>query len=126
MSQIKTTLDWARDYVEKGFSVIPLKENDVIPLEEFSWEEYQDRKPTDEELRTWFGNGSQYNIGIITGEISDIVTVDLDGHEAIKFASENDFPQTPRTILDKVINETFLSILNRVYYRIFLLKNKGG
>jgi hypothetical protein len=87
MLQERTTLDWARDYIKKGFSVIPLIKGGEEPPEKFALKEYQKRKPTDEELQQWFGNGSNFNIGIVTGEISGIVVLDLDidGDEAIEF-----------------------------------------
>ncbi len=61
----ESTLDWARYYVEKGFSVIPLKRRSKTPALK-SWKEYQFRLPTDEELQQWFGDG-KHNIGIVTG-----------------------------------------------------------
>lgn len=90
---IKSTLQHARDYVKKGFSVIPLKPRGKEPIIS-SWKEYQERYPTDEELVKWF-NGSQNNIGVVTGRISGIVVVDLDSEAAIRFSKENDFGITP-------------------------------
>ena len=43
-----TILEWARFYKSKGFSVIPLKYKNKIPVIE--WKEYQTRIATDEEL----------------------------------------------------------------------------
>jgi len=88
------TIEYAKSYVKQGFSVIPLKPRDKRPAIE-SWKDYQTRKATEEELEQWFGNGSQVNIGIVTGKISGIAVVDLDSEEAIQFAKENHFPQTP-------------------------------
>ena len=51
---------------------------------------------------------------------------DADKYVMFSYARNSCYRNHDRYILDKVINETFLSILNRVYYRIFLLKNKGG
>jgi archaellum biogenesis ATPase FlaH len=88
------TIEYAKAYVSKGFSVIPLKPEDKRPAIE-SWKDYQTRKAAKKELEEWFGNGSQNNIGIVTGKISGIAVVDLDSEEAIQFAKENHFPQTP-------------------------------
>lgn len=108
-------LDVARQYVAKGLSVIPLLPFDktpdyrVLPQKEVggrlvwrdangnetfenigipksSWETYQTRYATDEELKTWFGEGSR-NIGIVCGTISGVVVVDLDGPAGISEAN---------------------------------------
>lgn len=94
MAELKTTLDYARWYVSKGFSVIPLKPKSKIPALD-SWKEFQTRRPTDEELNKWFGNGSNNNIGIVTGKISGLAVIDFDSQKAVQFAKDNNFPQTP-------------------------------
>lgn len=91
---LKSTLDYARMYVSKGYPVIPIKYKDKEPAT-LSWKEYQDRLPTDEELISWFADGSKYNIAIVTGRVSGIVAVDLDSPKAVKFAKVNNFPLSP-------------------------------
>ncbi len=87
-------LNHARFYLSKGFSVIPVKLKDKRPALP-SWLEYQNRLPTDKELVEWFGNGTEKNIGIVTGKISGIVAVDLDSNRAVEFAKANNFPLSP-------------------------------
>lgn len=94
----KTLLEYARYYVSKGFSVIPLMPRDKKPA--VSWTDYQNRKPTEEELVEWFSSGEK-NIGIVTGKISGIVVIDLDSDEAQNFAKSNHFPPTPNVITRK-------------------------
>ncbi len=66
-------------YLERyGFSVIPLGRNSKRPAIE--WEPFQRRRPTLEELDAWFTNGDA-NIGIVTGAISGLVVLDIDGPE---------------------------------------------
>jgi putative DNA primase/helicase len=89
-----TTFENAKNYVSRGFSVIPLKPKGKKPAIK-SWTPFQARKPTDEELQKWFGNGSNSNIGIVTGKISGIAVVDLDSKKAVKFADKN-FEKTPK------------------------------
>lgn len=88
-----STLSWAKFYLDHGFSVIPLRPKKKNPS--IDWTEYQKRRPTIEEIEEWFSEGD-YNIGVITGEISGIVVVDLDSEEAIKFAEDNKFPNSPK------------------------------
>ena len=91
--QLSTLLGWAMRYKDKGFSVIPLKPKGKAPAIS-SWVEYQDRIATDEELKKWFGNCSENNIGIVTGKISGIDVLDLDSQEAVQYAKEYKFTQT--------------------------------
>lgn len=89
-----TNLDIARGYLQRGFSVIPLQPKGKVPAIE-SWKPYQINKATENVFLEWFGNGNQYNIGIVTGKISGIVVVDLDNEYALRFTQQNNFPITP-------------------------------
>ncbi len=86
-------LDQARNYLERGFSLIPLGRNKRPVIT--SWLEFQERRPTKEEVEEWFGNGAANNIGIVTGKISGLTVVDLDTPEAVQFALIHNFPGTP-------------------------------
>ncbi len=88
------TLNFAKKYKSEGFSVIPLIPKGKKPAIT-SWTEYQNRIATDDELEKWFGNGSKYNIGIVTGKISKIDVLDFDSQEAIQYAKNHKFPETP-------------------------------
>jgi len=68
-----------------GFSVIPVN-FDKKPLLE--WKEYQRRRPTLKELYQWFYK-DQKNIAIVTGRISDLIVLDIDGEEGQQSLKEN-------------------------------------
>jgi len=55
-----------------GLSVIPIAPKAKTPLVE--WEEYQHRKPSQEELIEWWNrfwtNGNQSNTGVVYGQVS--------------------------------------------------------
>lgn len=72
-------LDQAIKYLEIGFSVIPIRHGDKKPL--IKWEEYQKRKATIAELISWWTTYPNANIGIVTGEISNLFVVDVDTEE---------------------------------------------
>jgi Bifunctional DNA primase/polymerase, N-terminal len=74
------TLEAALSYVEgDGLSVIPLRPGDKRPAIP-SWERFQRERPSEDEITSWFGWGDN-NLGIVTGEISGLVVVDLDGDD---------------------------------------------
>jgi len=72
----------ARSYVAKGVSVIPVGRPDAKGSKKLpwisEWKTFQTRKPTDEELAGWFGKNKDWGIAIITGEISNLVVIDVD------------------------------------------------
>jgi hypothetical protein len=76
------TLAFALKYVKQGLSVIPLKRGTKIPLLS-SWEPYQRKLASNEQIEVWFSNGhAENNIAIVTGTISCIIAFDNDGEEA--------------------------------------------
>jgi hypothetical protein len=90
----KSILRWAKEYVYKfGYSVIPVG-RDKKPI--IDWKEYQTRYPTDEELEAWFSDGKN-NIAIVTGPISEIAVLDIDGEEGEESIKQNRLylPPTP-------------------------------
>ena len=83
----------ALQYHSEGLCVIPVREREKMPALA-SWEEYQTRCSTEQEIRTWFGNGNRYNVGIIHGPISNnYVTIDLDHDGGLYDALQGQFPQ---------------------------------
>lgn len=62
-------------------SVIPIGK-DKKPL--INWKEYQTRKATEQEIKSWFEKWPEANIGIVTGEISNIAVVDVEAGGSIE------------------------------------------
>ena len=74
-----TMLEAALQYARKGYSIIPVK-RDKTPF--IKWEPYQNRKASEEEIRSWFKKFPDANIAIVTGEISNLFVVDTDNQQA--------------------------------------------
>ena len=74
-------MNTALHYLRMGFSVIPLEPRGKKPL--IQWAEYQKRLATEDEVRGWWAKTPDANIGIVTGKVSGIGVVDLDGPEGI-------------------------------------------
>lgn len=81
------TLEAALEYLEMGWSVIPLhgKKPAVLPNgRAFSWARYQTVRAFPSHVHKWHSDGLLQNVGIVCGAVSDnLVVVDLDGESAV-------------------------------------------
>jgi len=78
------SLDAALKYGKLGFSIIPCN-TDKKPL--VQWQKYQKEKAPEEQIKNWWKQWSDANIGIVTGVISELAVIDIDteeGKEAIQ------------------------------------------
>ena len=66
-----------KKYINLGWSIIPVEPKGKKPLIE--WKEFQTRRASEVELRSWLQKWPEMNLGIVTGNISNLVVVDLDG-----------------------------------------------
>ncbi len=73
-------LSAALGYESIGWSVIPVRP-DKKPY--ISWLAYQRGRATPEQIMLWWRDYKDAQIGIVTGNISNVVVVDLDGSEGI-------------------------------------------
>lgn len=74
-----TNLEFALSYLRRGWSVVPAMPKDKKPL--IKWQEYQQRRPTEAEVREWWTRWPDANIIIVTGAVSGIIVLDVDGPE---------------------------------------------
>jgi len=83
-------LDWALHYATQGLSIIPVKGK--TPL--VQWKQFQERRANEQELRAWWNQWPDADIGMVTGRISNRFVIDFDGEEAHKAFIEAVFPIT--------------------------------
>lgn len=97
-----TIKDYALEYLKLGLSIIPVRgpaytfgdtedkkyKMSKTPLLK-TWEEFQKRQPTEQEVIEWFKVWPEANIAIITGKVSDLVVIDCDSEEALAYFKEN-------------------------------------
>lgn len=85
-------LERARHFSKMGVPTIPIPHAQKVP--QFPWKEYQERVPTEDDLKRWYGRKMPCNYAIVTGKISGLVAVDADSPEAVRFIEEK-LPKTP-------------------------------
>ncbi|MCA9262582.1 MAG: bifunctional DNA primase/polymerase [Planctomycetales bacterium] len=92
---LRFAFHYASEYRDRGYSVVPLQGK--APA--IAWRELQRRRATLGEVASWFGhaNSGAWNVGIVTGRISDLVVVDADDASAIA-AVEEQCPPTPLVV----------------------------
>jgi hypothetical protein len=79
IDNLHSTLDYAIAYTKKGFSIIPLHKKSKRPSI-YKWEPFRQAHASKEQLENWFSaEFADNNIGIITGKISSIFAIDIDG-----------------------------------------------
>ncbi len=76
----------------RGWSVIPLIPGEKRPL--LDWKPYQAKPATAEQIRAWWGEHPEANLGIVTGAVSGLVVLDLDGPAGLKSIKGKHLPPT--------------------------------
>lgn len=66
----------ALDFLTRRWSVLPVVPREKRPL--VKWEALQHAPPTAEQVTHWFERWPEANVGIVTGEISNLVVLDID------------------------------------------------
>ena len=73
--------DCAIRYLNRGFAVVPAQGKRPI----IDWRKYQEVRPTEAEVTSWWERFPNANIALVTGAVSGVVVVDVDGVTGEKF-----------------------------------------
>lgn len=90
-------LDAALELLDKGYSVVPCAPGERYPT--IPWREYQSRLPTPDELRAWWKAEPHSNVAIITGAVSGILVLDIDGHDGLTALAQAGVSLPPTRII---------------------------
>lgn len=85
----ESDVNW-RGLHDLGFSLIPVRAGEKIPATQ--WTRFQTQRATLAEISEWQRAG--HNAGIVTGEISGVVVLDLDSEAALTEATGRGLPET--------------------------------
>lgn len=84
-------LQWAIYYRQQGLSVFPVREK--MPL--VKWKEFQERCASEEEIKAWWAQWPEADIGCVTGKITSRLVLDIDGPEGRASVDGKVIPVTP-------------------------------
>lgn len=72
-----TTIELAAEYVDSGWSVLPVKPEEKRPFMT-NWLQYTKTRATKEMVESWFTNLSGAGVGAVTGKVSNMVVLDVE------------------------------------------------
>ncbi len=110
----RACLEAALRYLQLGWSVLPLCPCDHIGVGRvskthgsacqqpgkvpwISWKIYQDQLPTERDLRHWWSQLPNSNVGLALGPVSNLIRIDIDGESGqtkLQALSAGDLPET--------------------------------
>jgi len=82
-------VDW-RELYDLGFSLIPIRFGSKMPA--IQWAGFQTLRASWDEISVWARAG--HNAGIVTGQLSGVIVLDLDSGDAIEEAERRGLPAT--------------------------------
>lgn len=72
-----SSADLAREYVDSGWSVLPVKPDEKRPYMS-NWLQYERQRASREQVDSWFASLSGAGVGVVTGKISGMVVLDVE------------------------------------------------
>lgn len=83
-------------YHALGWSVIPLQPREKAPMFK-AWQRYSTERSTEDDIRHWWGETPNANIGLVTGPASGVIALDIDGDAGKASIEGKTLPVTPTT-----------------------------
>jgi hypothetical protein len=93
-----TMLETALALLDRGWSIVPQLPGAKKPC--VRWKPYQTELPTPAQVRRWFGQWREAGLALVLGPVSNVLVIDVDGHEAHEALMERlgDEPLAPKAL----------------------------
>jgi len=91
-------LEYALKYEALGLSVVPLVRGHKFPPKGVTWKDRQTKRATPDEIRQWWEDHRDADVGMITGRASGIDSIDLDGPYAENILEAHAGVELPESI----------------------------
>lgn len=82
-----------RKLAELGLSVFSLPRG--RKESKMSWKQFQIDFPSEEQIASWDEHGQHLNVAIVTGRLSNVIVLDIDGDDGQNLIDSLDLPKTP-------------------------------
>jgi len=102
-------VEYALAYCRLGFHVIPIGK-DKRPL--VKWEEFQQRKATEDEVNAWWKRWPSGNIGVVTGAVPGLVVIDIESAKGLDAYREK-YGEPSATLMQRTGKENGIHLLKR-------------
>jgi len=109
---MESTSHFAAQYCALNWSIIPLAPHRKYPPKGGTWKDKQSQRATPQELEEQFKHHPTAGVGLVTGKISDLVIIDLDGAEAVEAFSHR-YPDAMDTITVRTGSGEGLHLYNK-------------
>lgn len=90
---------WATDYIDHGYNVIPVLRRDKKPA--IKWKEFQERRMTHLDADRIWGRHPEWNLAVVCGTFTRLVVVDADSETAVRFCKLHLEPTPMRVVSSK-------------------------
>jgi hypothetical protein len=77
-AQVNERLTAALDYLGRGWSVLPMQPRAKRPV--VPWRSLQSKAATAATVREWYRRRPDANVGIVTGQVSGLIVLDVDAY----------------------------------------------
>lgn len=112
----KTILDYALEYYQRGWSIIPIKTDTKKPA--VKWKKFQTVRADEKQLREWFADSEYTSLAVVCGAASGgLAVLDLDSEQRCKWWYENHAYSLPTVKTNKGIH---------LFIRTMPFKKKNG
>lgn len=92
----QSALDWALDYMRRGWSVVPVRRGEKMPA--IPWAKHQSAPAHEAIIRAWFDSDATMGLGLVQGRHVGTVVLDFDGELGLETLAKLEAKGLPQGI----------------------------